>query len=70
MTKENIFKDFIEDPAFFEKGYLPKEKLEKLRFIDQTGDKLIEVIKIAINSSFDGESEIISSRKINQYLNR
>ena len=70
MTKEKIFKNFMEDPALFEKGYLPKEKLEKLRFIDQTGVKLIEVIKIGINCCIDGESETVSSRKINQYLNK
>jgi hypothetical protein len=70
MTKENIFKNYMEDPILVEKGYISKEKLEKLRFIDPSGVKLIEVIKMAINSNIDGESESITSRKINQYLNK
>ena len=70
MTKENIFKNFIEDPLLIEKGYISKEKIEYLKFIDQSGVKLIEVIKMAINGSVDGDSESVISRKINQYLNK
>lgn len=70
MTKENIFKKFMEDPLLIEKGYISKEKIEKLKFIDQSGVKLIEVIKMAINGSVDVDSEGIISRKINQYLNK
>jgi hypothetical protein len=70
MTKENIFKNFIEDPLLIEKGYISKEKIEKLKFIDQSGVKLIEVIKMAINGNVDGDSEGVISRKINQYLNK
>ncbi len=70
MTKENIFKNFIEDPFLIEKGYITKEKIEKIKFIDQTGVKLIEVIKMAINGNVDGDSEGVISRKINQYLNK
>jgi hypothetical protein len=70
MTKENIFKNFIEDPLLIEKGYISKEKIEKIKFIDQSGVKLIEVIKMAINGNVDGDSEGVISRKINQYLNK
>ena len=70
MTKENIFKNFMEDPLFIEKGYISKEKIEKIKFIDQSGLKLIEVIKMAINGNVDGDSEGVISRKINQYLNK
>jgi hypothetical protein len=70
MTKENIFKNFIEDPLLIEKGYIKKEKLDKLKFIDLTSIKLIEVVKMAINGNVDGDSEGIISRKINQYLNK
>ena len=70
MTKENIFKNFIEDPLLIEKGYISKEKIEKIIFIDQSGVKLIEVIKMAINGNVDGDSEGVISRKINQYLNK
>jgi hypothetical protein len=70
MTKENIFKNFMEDPLLIEKGYISKEKIEKIKFIDQSGLKLIEVIKMAINGNVDGDSEGVISRKINQYLNK
>jgi hypothetical protein len=70
MTKENIFKNFMEDPLLIEKGYITKEKIKKIKFIDQTGVKLIEVIKMAINGNVDGDSEGVISRKINQYLNK
>jgi hypothetical protein len=70
MTKENIFKTYLEDPLLIEKNYISKEKIDKVKFIDQTTVKLIEVIKLAINGSVDGESEGVTSRKINQYLNK
>lgn len=70
MTKENIFKNFIEDPLLIEKSYISKEKIENIKFIDQSGVKLIEVIKMAINGNVDGDSEGVISRKINQYLNK
>jgi hypothetical protein len=70
MTKENIFKNFIEDPLLIEKGYISKEKIERIKFIDQSGVKLIEVIKMAINGNVDGDTEGVISRKINQYLNK
>lgn len=70
MTKENIFNSFLEDPLLFEKNYLTKEKVENLKFIDPSGIKLIEVIKLAISGNIDQESEGVISRKINQYLNK
>lgn len=70
MTKENIFKAFMEDPLLTEKNIISKDKLDKLKFIDNSGMKLIEVIKMAINGNVDGESENITTRKINQYLNK
>ena len=70
MTKENIFKTYLEDPLLAENKYITQEKIDKLKFIDQSGVKLIEVIKLAINGNVDGESEGVTSRKINQYLNK
>lgn len=69
MTKENIFKNFIEDALLIEKGYISKEKIEKLKFIDPSGVKLIEVIKIAINGNIDGDSEGVIKNKIQRLLN-
>lgn len=70
MTTENIFKKYLEDPLLTEKNIISKDKLSKLKFIDQSGVKLIEVIKLAITGNVNGESEGVISRKINQYLNK
>ena len=70
MTKENIYKNFLEDPLLVEKNYITKEKVEKLKLIDTTEIKLLEVIKIAVSENVDGQSETVIARKINQYLNK
>lgn len=70
MTKENIYKTFLEDPLLIEKGYISVANDEALKMAQPTNIKLLEVIKIAINGNIDGESEGIISRKINQYLNK
>jgi len=70
MTRENIFKTYLEDPLLVEKNYITQEKIDQLKFIEQSGVKLIEVFKIAINGNVDGETEGVISRKINQYLNK
>ena len=69
MTKENIFKNYLEDPLIVDKGYLTQEQVSKIKIIDSNEVKLIEVIKLAINGNIDGDSEGIISRKIQQYLN-
>lgn len=69
MTKENIFKNFINDPLIIERNYLTKEKVDKMKFIDQSGVKLIEVIKMAIDCTVDEFGESVASRKINKFLN-
>jgi hypothetical protein len=70
MTKEDIYKSFLEDPLLVEKNYISSEKAAKLKMIELTDVKLLEVIKIAINGNVDCESEGVISRKINQYLNK
>lgn len=70
MTKENIFKLYMEDPLLIEKNLMSQEKINTLKMIDQSGVKLIEVIKLAINGSIDGETEGVISRKIHLYLNK
>ena len=70
MTRENIFKTYLEDPLLIEKNYITQEKIDKLKIIEQSGVKLIEVFKFAINGNIDGETEGVITRKINQYLNK
>lgn len=69
MTKEEILKEFLADPNFQKKG-LSIAKLAQMKFSEQSGDKLIEVIKLAIGSMKDGESEAITARKLNTFLSK
>lgn len=48
MTRENIFKTYLEDPLLIEKNYITQEKIDKLKIIEQSGVKLIEVITLAV----------------------
>lgn len=70
MTKENIYKSFLEDPLLIEKNYITPERIQELQFHQPTNVKLLEVIKIAIAGNIDGESETVIVRKINQNLNK
>jgi hypothetical protein len=70
MTKENIYKNFLEDPLLADKNYINSEKAIKLKFIEPTGVDILEIIKLAINGNVDGETEGVISRKLNQYLNK
>lgn len=70
MTKEELYRTFLEDSLLIEKKYISPERLSNLRMTDNTNIKLLEVIKIAIHSNIDGESEAVISRKLNQFLNR
>ena len=70
MTKETIFKFFLNDPLLTEKNYLTEEQRNSLRFIDPCEVKLLKIIKMAIIDNVNGESPTVTSRKINQYLNK
>jgi hypothetical protein len=69
MTKENIFKNFLDDPILLEKNYITKEKINTLKYSEHSGIKLIEVIKIAIDCTVDDYGESVAARKINKFLN-
>jgi len=70
MTKEEIYKNYLKDPLLFEKRILSNDKAEKLKFSDDTGIKLLEILKMAIDGNVDQDSESVISRKINAYLNK
>lgn len=69
MTKEELFKTYLEDPLLTEKNYITQERIDNLKFITPCSVKLIEVIRIAINGNIEDESESAISRKLNKYLN-
>ncbi len=70
MTKDEFYKTYLEDPLLIEKNYITQEKVKELKFHQTTSTKLLEVIKIAIGGSIDGDTEAVIARKINQSLNK
>ncbi|AYB31983.1 hypothetical protein [Chryseolinea soli] len=70
MTREEILQTFLEDPLLIEKKHIAEEKIKDASFSQPSNNKLIEVIKLAITGNVEQEPEGVTSRKINQYLNR
>lgn len=70
MNKEDLMKEFLSDDIVEERGHMPKQATETLRWVDHIDSKLVEVIKIAIMSRSEGDSTSITVRKLNQFLNK
>jgi hypothetical protein len=70
MTKEELFDELISDPLLLEKEYLSESKKEGLSFETPTSIKMLEVIKICINSVKEGKDDSESARALNKYLNK
>jgi len=67
--KEDMLKSFLADDLFVEKGYLKLGEAKTFKWTDPRKIKLVEVLKLAIESDERGEGERIMERKINQFLN-
>lgn len=70
MSKEELLKEFLMDDLVEEKGYMTKEEVAKLKFIDHSPSKLITVLKAAILGKNEGDSVDTMVRKLNQVLNK
>jgi len=70
MTKEELLRSFLEDELLIDKNYLKKGEFEKYKWASPTNHKLIEVIKTAIEGELSSESQLITEKKINQFLNK
>ena len=69
MTREEILQSFLTDDLFAENGYLTPEEAAKFKWATNSSNKLIDVLKTAIEAEISGESQSITERKINTYLN-
>ncbi len=58
------------DDLVEQKGYMTKEEVTNLKFIDHSNIKLITVLKAAIMGRKDGDSVDTMVRKLNQILNK
>lgn len=70
MSKEDLLKEFLLDDLVEEKGYMTKEEVAELKFIDHSNSKLITVLKAAILGKNEGDSVDTMVRKLNQILNK
>ena len=70
MTKEEILKTYLEDEMMVEKGYLEEGEGENSKWMDHRNNKMVEVIKFAIDGVINGDSQAVMTRKINQFLEK
>ncbi|MEO9475517.1 MAG: hypothetical protein ABJG41_08280 [Cyclobacteriaceae bacterium] len=70
MTREEILRSFLEDELVEKKGYLKKSEVESFKWTSANTNKLVEVIKFAIDGEVSNESSNITEKRINQYLNK
>jgi hypothetical protein len=67
--KEEMLRTYLADELFAEKGYLRPGEAETFRWTDARKNKLIEVIKRAIEGVDAGQTDGIIERGVNQMLN-
>lgn len=70
MNSEEILRAFLTDDLIIEKGHLKKEEAENYKWFSHSNDKLIEVIKMAIEGETSSESPNVTEKKINKFLNQ
>lgn len=70
MTKEEILRTYLEDEVLVERGYLKEGEGENSKWMDHRNNKMVEVIKFAIDGVINGDSQAVMTRKINQFLEK
>lgn len=68
MTKEEILKTYLEDELLVTKSYLKEGEGKTSKWIDHKNNKMVDVIKFAIDGVINGDSQTVMTRKINQFL--
>jgi len=70
MTKEEILRSYLEDDLLILQGYLKEGEAQKYKWSSPAANNLIEVVKIAIEGELTAESQNVTERKINSFLNK
>jgi hypothetical protein len=70
MNSEEILRAFLTDDLIIDKGHLKKEEAENYKWFSHSNNKLIEVIKMAIEGETSSESPNVTEKKINKFLNQ
>lgn len=68
MTKEEILRTYLEDDLLVEEGYLKEGEGENSKWMDHRNNKMVDVIKFAIDGVMKGDSQSVMTRKINLFL--
>lgn len=69
MTKEDILKAYLEDDLFIERNYLKEGEVSKFKLTTFTENKLINIVKLAIDGEMSNDSSNVIEKKINTFLN-
>ena len=70
MTREQILRAYLEDEQLVEKDYLKEGEGAEARWADHRNNKMVEVIKFAIEGVINGDSQTLMTRKINKFLDK
>jgi hypothetical protein len=70
MSKEELLREFLMDDLVEQKGYMTKEEVTNLKYIDHSNSKLVNVLKAAILGKNNGDSVNRMVNKLNQILNQ
>lgn len=69
MTKVEQLRLYLSDDLFKDKDFLENREIDKIKWSDLDNSKLVTVIKLAIDGENSRESDGVTIRKINQFLN-
>jgi hypothetical protein len=70
MTADELIQEFLSDELFIEKYGIGKETASNWRISQNSDNKLIATIRLAITKKKNGDSEETISRNLNQLLNK
>jgi hypothetical protein len=70
MTRKDILRAYLEDEILVENGHLKEGEFEKIKWTDIKNDKLIEVIKLAIEGVVANDTSGVITGRVNRFLNQ
>lgn len=70
MTREEILQAYLKDELLVEKGYLKEGQGESAKWGDHRNNKMVDIMKFAIEGVVNGDSQSVMTRKINQFLDK
>lgn len=70
MTKEEILRTYLKDELLVSKNYLKEGEGENAKWVDHKNNKMVDVIKFAIDGVISGDSQTVMTRKVNQFLEK